>query len=208
MTDISLDMRQAATIYNTMVEPIVVGSDGDGNPVYQVTPASAMAQLISLPPYLTESKSEIHTAHRTAAAAFFRKLAEALEPKHTNAVTPTSAKHSPGPWKFGEKLSSFDMQQWFGPGEGEFMVIDSPAHGGLAFVVWRMEDDAESPEKEANAHAIVAAPDLLDALEYALPYLEVCVPNARNGFNTDCSADVNCVDRARAAIAKARGVQS
>ncbi len=46
--------------------------------------------------------------------------------------------------------------------------------------------------------------ELLEALEYALPYLEACVPNPRNGINPDCSVDVNCVDRASAAIAKAR----
>jgi hypothetical protein len=49
--------------------------------------------------------------------------------------------------------------------------------------------------------------DLLDALQYALPYLEACVPNPRNGVNSDFSVDMNCVDRARAAIAKARGVE-
>lgn len=47
------------------------------------------------------------------------------------------------------------------------------------------------------------AAHLLDALEYALPYLEACVPNPRNGVNHDNTVDVNCVDRARAAIAKA-----
>lgn len=47
--------------------------------------------------------------------------------------------------------------------------------------------------------------ELLEALEYALPYLRACVPNPRNGVNADCSVDVNCVDRARAAIAKATG---
>lgn len=199
MTDISLDMRQAATIYNTMVEPIVVGSDGDGNPVYQATPASAMAQLLDLPFCISESKSEFQDAKRTAAAAFFRKMADALEPKNTNAVTPTSTKHSLGPWKFGEKLSSSDMQQWFDSGEGEFIVIDSPAHGGLAFVVWRMEDDAESPEKEANARVIVAAPDLLREAEKALKWFSQL---------TDWSG-VGDPDVAglHAAIAKARGVQ-
>ncbi|MDE1138161.1 MAG: hypothetical protein PW999_00610 [Paraburkholderia tropica] len=49
------------------------------------------------------------------------------------------------------------------------------------------------------------AADFLDALEYALPYLEACVPNPRNGVNADYSIDVNCVDRSRAAIAKATG---
>lgn len=49
--------------------------------------------------------------------------------------------------------------------------------------------------------------ELLEALEYALPYLEACVPSPRNGINPDCSVDVNCVDRARTAIAKTRSAQ-
>lgn len=44
---------------------------------------------------------------------------------------------------------------------------------------------------------------LLDALEYALPYLRACVPHPRNGINADNTVDVNCVDRAIAAIAAA-----
>jgi hypothetical protein len=58
------------------------------------------------------------------------------------------------------------------------------------------------------ASLIAAAPDLLAALEYALPYLRAAVPNPRNGVNHDCTPDVNCVDRALAAIAKATGSAS
>ncbi len=60
-------------------------------------------------------------------------------------------------------------------------------------------------ENDADRALIVAAPDLLDALKYALPYIEACVPSPRNGVNADYSPDVNCVARARAAIAKAEG---
>ncbi|MDH2244858.1 hypothetical protein N5J76_03130 [Pseudomonas sp. GD03855] len=45
---------------------------------------------------------------------------------------------------------------------------------------------------------------MLDALEYALPYLEACIPNPRNGVNHDGSLDVNAVQRARDAIASCR----
>lgn len=60
----------------------------------------------------------------------------------------------------------------------------------------------------ANAQLLAAAPELLDAIIYALPYLEAAVTNPRNGVNADCSVDVNCVDRARAAIAKATGSEA
>lgn len=73
-------------------------------------------------------------------------------------------KYTKGPWALAEKLTSSDMMQWFDPEGGDFIVIDSPSHGGLAFVVWRMEDDSRSPEKEANANLIAAAPELLEAL--------------------------------------------
>jgi len=49
--------------------------------------------------------------------------------------------------------------------------------------------------------------DLYDALEYALPYLQAVVPNPRNGVNQNNTTDINCVDRAEAALAKARGEQ-
>lgn len=67
--------------------------------------------------------------------------------------------------------------------------------------------DAHSSREDllSVARMMQAAPDLFDALEYALPYLEACVPSPRNGVNADGSVDVNCVDRARAAIAKATG---
>lgn len=56
-------------------------------------------------------------------------------------------------------------------------------------------------EGEANAHLIAAAPELYEALEYALPYLQACVPEPRDGAN----GDINCVKRALLAMAKARG---
>jgi hypothetical protein len=60
-------------------------------------------------------------------------------------------------------------------------------------------------EMLANARLRAAAPELLDALKYALPYLRVVVPFPRSGINADGTVDVNCVDRVIAAIAKAEG---
>ncbi|MFM0638047.1 hypothetical protein PQQ63_15200 [Paraburkholderia metrosideri] len=90
-----------------------------------------------------------------------------------------------------------------------------PSDDRLASESWmqmreRTEPLRELAKKEAidSARRFAAAPELLEALLYALPYLEACVPNPRNGVNADYSVDVNCVDRARAAIAKATGSQS
>lgn len=63
------------------------------------------------------------------------------------------------------------------------------------------KDRIPDAEVEANAALMAAAPDLYDALEYALPYLQACVPDPRDGAN----GDINCVKRAMIAMAKARG---
>jgi len=63
------------------------------------------------------------------------------------------SKHTPGPW---------EIKRHYDPG---YKFISAPKHSGLAQVVWCMEDEDRSPECEANAHLIAAAPDLLFALE-------------------------------------------
>ena len=61
--------------------------------------------------------------------------------------------HTPGPW---------EIKRHFDPG---YKNISAQKHTALAQVVWCMEDEDRSPECEANAHLIAAAPDLLEALE-------------------------------------------
>jgi hypothetical protein len=50
--------------------------------------------------------------------------------------------------------------------------VDAPDHGGIAQVVWVMDDDASegknTPTCEANARPIAAAPDLLEALQHLM----------------------------------------
>lgn len=65
--------------------------------------------------------------------------------------------HTPGPWvidtqELGECLKGH-------------VPISSKLHGGLAQVVWRMEDDERTPRCEANAHLIASAPEMLKALQ-------------------------------------------
>lgn len=63
------------------------------------------------------------------------------------------SKHTPGPW---------EIKRHFDPG---YKFISAPKHTALAQVVWCMEDEDRSPECEANAHLIAAAPELLWTLE-------------------------------------------
>ena len=59
------------------------------------------------------------------------------------------SQHTPGPWKLCDSSWVTNHRD-----------IDAPTHGALAVVVWRMEDDARSPECEANARLIAKAPEL------------------------------------------------
>ena len=84
------------------------------------------------------------------------------------------SKHTPGPWRFAW-IDNDDLQMSFASvviGEHVFSV----GHGH---------------EREASARLIAAAPDLLEALEFALHYIPV--------------EDAEGMWKARAAIAKAKG---
>jgi len=63
------------------------------------------------------------------------------------------SEHTLGPWEIEEHYH-------FG-----YRWISGPEHSQLAQVVWCMEDEDRSPECEANAYLIAAAPELLEALE-------------------------------------------
>lgn len=95
--------------------------------------------------------------------------------------------HTPGPWSISDSSWVTNHRD-----------IDAPTHGALAVVVWRMEEEERSPECEANAALIAAAPDLLEALEMIVT--EADSYTARTGKPV-----YNWLDSARAAIAKARG---
>lgn len=95
-------------------------------------------------------------------------------------------KHTPGPWFLGESERG-----------RHFRAVDAKEHGALASVVWLMEDDdidgVSSPRCEANAHLIAAAPDLLDALEEVVQWLELGDHEGK------------MYDKCKSAIARARG---
>lgn len=92
------------------------------------------------------------------------------------------SKHTPGPWEIEEHYHF--SYRW----------VSGPKHSQLAQVVWCMEGDDRSPECEANAHLIAAAPELLEALENLLK-----VHEGEGGTQHHAG------DMARAVIAKAKG---
>ena len=91
------------------------------------------------------------------------------------------SKHTPGPW---------GIERHYDPG---YKFISAKKHTALAQVVWCMEDEDRSPECEANAHLIAAAPELLEALE------ALVLDESKEYIPT------RLWDAARAAIAKAKG---
>jgi hypothetical protein len=94
--------------------------------------------------------------------------------------------HTKGPWSLGKIRDGM-------------VEINGHHHEGLAQVVWQMNDDEvigeRSPEKEANAHLIAAAPDLLAALQAMVGRWE---PDTEG-------ADRRMWEAACDAIAKAKG---
>ncbi len=77
------------------------------------------------------------------------------------------------------------------------------AHTQFAQVVWRMSGEERSPQCEARVHLIVAAPELLEALQGLLDHY-VALVNCGDCGNWDPNEEAPVI-AARAAIAKAEG---
>lgn len=90
----------------------------------------------------------------------------------------TQTAHTPGPWL---------AEDYEGAGSADWYVVPHDHKGTIAALT--------GLEAEANACLIAAAPDLLEALEYADSEF------ARLGLPEDCSPRLNI----SAAIAKAKG---
>ena len=100
------------------------------------------------------------------------------------------SKHTPGPWEIKYHPDPC------------YRYISGPQHIALAQVVWCMEDEDRSPECEANAHLIAAAPELLEALE---KIVELNGPGRIYKLNELGMLVSTMLSIARAAIAKAKG---
>lgn len=95
------------------------------------------------------------------------------------------AAHTPGPWRvyhapYNQLSVGTDVEDITGPD----------------FEICRFGDTNDS-EDEANARLIAAAPELLEALEGAVPFLEA--------DQRICDFEVAPLTKARTAIAKAKG---
>jgi hypothetical protein len=102
----------------------------------------------------------------------------------------TDTQHTPGPWAVYRAVQN----------EGEFIIHQGATD--IAVTRWALGDC------NANARLIAAAPDLLEILGDILPWLEKA---EAEGVFENCSAPKGgqrAINRARAAIAKATGVQS
>lgn len=104
----------------------------------------------------------------------------------------TNAKHTPGPWELDDNR------------RGSHVYVHAKTHGALATVVWQMAQDYRegkpSPECEANARLIAAAPELLNALKDILEHCHFEKKDLDSKRNVN-EFRVNAV----AAIAKATG---
>lgn len=98
--------------------------------------------------------------------------------------------HTPGPWAIRTESMAGDILN-------NHAAIDAPTHYCFAQVVWKMEYQSSSPEREANARLIAAAPEMLEALKAMLP--------ENNVADEHCRPDFTTCEKARAAIAKAEG---
>lgn len=103
----------------------------------------------------------------------------------------TNAQHTPGPWTL--------LTGEYDNGMTRKVIADKRDPRDASTFYAMIAGDA--PCREANARLIAAAPDLLAALEEALPLLN-------NGCDSGCTVYSCLRERARAAIHKATGGQS
>ena len=90
--------------------------------------------------------------------------------------------HTPAPWFIDPNVKK----------EDHYINISSQEHIGLATAVWRMDGDERTPECEANARLIAAAPELLNLAELVI--------------NLDSPEDMAALyNMAKKLIAKVRG---
>lgn len=114
-------------------------------------------------------------------------------------LKPTGAQHTPGPWTASMQRSR--CGKYLG-----WIVEHSNGRIGWSSYATAVPNEGEGPPYEiggANARLIAAAPELLEALTWALTKLPL--PAARSRDNTTRYAYCEMHDKARAALAKATG---
>lgn len=102
--------------------------------------------------------------------------------------------HTPGPWKWSESYKTEDGRETF------TLVCENYEYGILSCDGLGNSPQSLGPQGMADAKLIVAAPELLEALQgmlevYGGQYNDDCLPKS--------SSELDLIQQARAAIAKA-----
>jgi len=109
----------------------------------------------------------------------------------------SNEKHTPGPW--GANLGQDDVPGiWtIGPMRGEFLV------NPVAITAIGPNDGKDILRNTANARLIAAAPDLLESMQALFKHCSMI--HSVWGENCNLKEANAAIERARAAIAKAKG---
>lgn len=97
----------------------------------------------------------------------------------------TKTMHTPGPWR--------TVIAWR---HDKAEAVVGASHRSVCYLHWA---DREAEEVNANAHLIAAAPELLDALRRARPYVEASTPDSGCDHRPDSPCDSLCVAEAAGA---------
>lgn len=101
-------------------------------------------------------------------------------------------KHTPAPWRVSSESPRIIQKDYRAIGsDAGFLIASTMGHDNSGFY-------ASEQEADANARLIAAAPELLEALEACTKAMASVLPD----FNP---YDQAAYDKARAAIAKAKG---
>ena len=101
-------------------------------------------------------------------------------------------KHTPAPWRVSSESPRIIKKDYRAIGsDAGFLIASTMGHDNSGFY-------ASEQEADANARLIAAAPELLEALEMCTKAMASVLPD----FNP---CDQAAYDKARAAIAKAKG---
>lgn len=119
--------------------------------------------------------------------ALVNKTEEQNKNNQDSVADTSSAKHTPGPWRFNHKTSR---------------TIDTPA----VIIMCDTPNFAWCPDRNADWRLIAAAPDLLEALQAILPFIPVT--KVSDGGAAKYSENVRAADMVRAAFEKATGLTS
>lgn len=119
-----------------------------------------------------------------------------------------TTKHTPGPWSLETVRTSSGVCHKVGPFPGR--REDHPPRHACLYADYPSDSNPSDQELLANARLIAAVPELLDllsALECDINTLVYCYERKPDNFGRAVAVAKADAERARAAIAKAKGEQ-